>query len=157
MLDILICRIVDPRTDEKEEIDLPVLRLTPEPVMPPDTPAGDSNLASPSTPTSSPSKDSLAAKDRSSSSHPLHPSSPNAIGKALSTVSGVRAPLTHTNSMNTLPAYGVDVETENELSEVVQGVDMWGMDMFRVRDLSDGHPLLTIFYTILKVSLFLSL
>lgn len=64
---------------------------------------------------------------------------------------GVRPNLTHTNSLAKLPTYGLEVQKEKELDEVAKGVDWWGMDMFLVRELSNGHPLLTIFYTILKV------
>lgn len=73
------------------------------------------------------------------------------IGQSVSQVIGVKPTLTHTNSLAKLPTYGVDMEKEEELSEVAKGVDLWGMDMFLVRELSNGHPLLTIFYTILRV------
>lgn len=59
--------------------------------------------------------------------------------------------MTHTNSLAKLPTYGLEVQKEKELDEVAKSVDWWGMDMFLVRELSNGHPLLTIFYTILKV------
>ena len=156
MLDIVVPLILRSTTDEKEEIDLPVLRLTPEPVMPDATLAvthesSSAGLPAPgATAAHLPSKDA-ASKDKVASQH-QQPSSPNAIGQSLSQVSGVRPTLTHTNSMSKLPTYGVDVERENELNDVAKGIDLWGMDMFLVRELSNGHPLLTIFYTILKVS-----
>ena len=151
MFDIIIPLVLW-NIDEKEEIDLPVLRLTPEPVMPdPMTFGSDAcpSLASPTSPVSSPSKESKPKEK----AQPQQPSSPSVIGQSMSQIVGIRPPLTHTNSLAKLPTYGVVVEDEEQLCQVAKGIDLWGMDMFLVRELSNGHPLLTIFYTILKVSI----
>lgn len=140
--------------DEKEEIDLPVLRLTPEPMTPDPSYFGtEASPCTPTSPVSSPSKESTP-KDQSSksSSYPHQPSSPSVIGQSVSQITGIKPVLTHTNSLAKLPKYGVEMEKEEEVTEIVKNIDRWGMDMMRVRELSNGHPLLTIVYTILRVS-----
>lgn len=101
-------------------------------------------LQSPASPASSPSKELSPKPDSQQTATCV-------IGSSLSQVTGVKPPLTHTESLTKLPTFGVETEQEKELSEVAEGIDHWGMDMFIVRDLSNGHPLLTVFYTILKV------
>lgn len=53
---------------------------------------------------------------------------------------------------NTVPIYGVKVDNENELSEIMKDIDYWGMNIFQVRQCTSGYPLTAVFYTILRVS-----
>jgi len=131
--------------DEKEEIDLPILKLTPEPPVP-DQPPSLSAIQDRDKPSSASSKGpSKAAEQRKQTSSSIHKEC-----TVLSSVPGIKPPLTHTNSLTKLPKYGVETSQELELGEVMNCIDHWGLDMFRVRELSNGHPLVSVFYTILK-------
>lgn len=47
---------------------------------------------------------------------------------------------------------GLEVEHEEELDELFEdSLDVWGLDVFRVEELSSGHPLVTIVYSIFEV------
>lgn len=52
-----------------------------------------------------------------------------------------------------VPIYGVKVENEKELAEIMKDIDYWGMNIFQVRECTDGYPLTAVFYTILRVSI----
>jgi len=153
--------------DEKEEIDLPILKLTPEPPSEPlevttgsisststyttsyARPRGDTLLSS----SSSVSSTSTAIPEQQVPHHQQFQQQKSSL--ILGQVSrGIRPPLTHTNSLSQLPKYGVELkkEEESKLEQVMKDIDLWGMDMFNIRELSSGHPLLSVFYTILKVS-----
>ena len=49
--------------------------------------------------------------------------------------------------------FGLEIEHEEELDELLgESLDVWGLDVFRVEELSSGHPLVTIVYSIFEVS-----
>ena len=60
------------------------------------------------------------------------------------------------NGVQTLCKYGIQIEKQEELEEFLnENIDLWGMDVFRLEELSSNHPLTTIFYSIFKVKPFL--
>ena len=81
-----------------------------------------------------------------------HKGKARAAGAQMSQISGVKKPLTHTNSLTKLPKYGIETPHEVELGKLLEDVDKWGLDIFRVNDLSCNHPLTTVMYRILRVS-----
>ncbi|XP_076371691.1 3',5'-cyclic-AMP phosphodiesterase 4C-like isoform X3 [Tachypleus tridentatus] len=69
-------------------------------------------------------------------------------GQTMSQISGVKKPLCHTNSLTKLPKYGVETSHEDELGQELEHVDKWGIDIFRITDLSNNRPLTAVTYTI---------
>lgn len=68
----------------------------------------------------------------------------------MSQISGVnRKPLCHTNSFTgeRLPIYGVETPFEDDLGKCIAEIDRWGIDMFRIGELSNGRPLTCVAYT----------
>ncbi|XP_065571746.1 3',5'-cyclic-AMP phosphodiesterase, isoforms N/G-like isoform X3 [Artemia franciscana] len=70
----------------------------------------------------------------------------------MSQICGARKPLTHANSLtsDSVPKYGVETNHEKELHEIFRGLDRWGMDIFKVSELTDNRPLTAVAYTIFK-------
>ena len=75
-------------------------------------------------------------------------------GQVMSTIKGVgNKPLQHTNSVTTLPSptkvpkYGVVTTNEEELSLYLDH-SRWGINVFRIADLSDSRPLTAVTYTV---------
>lgn len=71
----------------------------------------------------------------------------------MSQISGVKKPLSHTNSLTKLPKYGVETVLEEDLGKLLQDVDKWGLDMFKLCEYSVNHPLTAVTYRIFRVSL----
>uniref|UniRef100_T1INE9 Phosphodiesterase n=1 Tax=Strigamia maritima TaxID=126957 RepID=T1INE9_STRMM len=71
---------------------------------------------------------------------------------AMSQITGVKKPLTHTNSFTgqQVPKYGVDTTEEEALGKLLEDTDRWGMDIFRVRDCTNRRPLTAIAYSVFK-------
>ncbi|XP_033196544.1 phosphodiesterase dunce isoform X5 [Bombus vancouverensis nearcticus] len=71
---------------------------------------------------------------------------------SMSHISGVKRPLTHTNSFTgeRVPLHGVETPHEEELGEALLSINTWGIDIFRLGDLSNNRPLTCITYTIFK-------
>uniref|UniRef100_A0A6B0VFQ7 Phosphodiesterase n=2 Tax=Ixodes ricinus TaxID=34613 RepID=A0A6B0VFQ7_IXORI len=69
---------------------------------------------------------------------------------AMSQITGIRRSLCHTNSLTTLPKYGVETAREQELGLVLQDLDRWGCNIFKVAEYSNGKPLTAVMYTIFK-------
>ncbi|XP_077499219.1 phosphodiesterase dunce isoform X5 [Amblyomma americanum] len=69
---------------------------------------------------------------------------------AMSQISGIRRSLHHTNSLTTLPKYGVETPREQELGLALQDLDRWGCNIFKVAEYSGGKPLTAVTYTIFK-------
>ncbi|XP_018571039.1 cAMP-specific 3',5'-cyclic phosphodiesterase, isoforms N/G isoform X2 [Anoplophora glabripennis] len=68
----------------------------------------------------------------------------------MSQISGVnRKPLCHTNSFTgeKLPLHGVETPYEDELGKCLMVIDHWGIDIFRIGELSNGRPLTCVAYT----------
>jgi hypothetical protein len=74
------------------------------------------------------------------------------VGQSMSQISGVKKPLSHTNSLTKLPKYGVETPREEDLGIIIDDMDHWGLDMFKVCELSSGHPLTVMVYSIFRVS-----
>ncbi|XP_074110213.1 phosphodiesterase dunce isoform X3 [Cotesia typhae] len=68
---------------------------------------------------------------------------------AMSHISGVKRPLTHTNSFTgeRVPVHGVETPYDEELGKVLSEVDKWGIDIFRIAELSNNRPLTCVAYT----------
>nr|XP_036222179.1 cAMP-specific 3',5'-cyclic phosphodiesterase isoform X2 [Bactrocera oleae] len=73
-------------------------------------------------------------------------------GPPMSQISGVKRPLSHTNSFTgeRLPTFGVETVHENALGTLLGDVDMWGIDIFKIGDLSANRPLTCVAYTIFQ-------
>ncbi|KAG7212440.1 hypothetical protein KM043_012755 [Ampulex compressa] len=68
---------------------------------------------------------------------------------AMSHISGVKRPLTHTNSFTgeRVPLHGVETPHEEELGKLLSDIDKWGIDIFRIGELSNNRPLTCVAYT----------
>ncbi|XP_034946825.1 cAMP-specific 3',5'-cyclic phosphodiesterase isoform X4 [Chelonus insularis] len=68
---------------------------------------------------------------------------------AMSHISGVKRPLTHTNSFTgeRVPLHGVETPHEEELGKLLSDIDKWGIDIFRIAELSNNRPLTCVAYT----------
>nr|XP_053631266.1 cAMP-specific 3',5'-cyclic phosphodiesterase-like [Cherax quadricarinatus] len=69
---------------------------------------------------------------------------------SMSHIQGVKKPLLHANSFTgeRLPKYGVDTHHEEELGKILEDIDKWGIDIYRISELSNRKPLTAITYTI---------
>lgn len=122
--------------DEQEELDLPFLR--------PEDPAQSVQMAHVVTTSNLPTD---------SQQHEYRPGQRKTLpGQTMSHISGVKKSLAHTNSLTHLPKYGIETSQEDILGKVLEGIDMWGLDVFQVSEYSNGHPLTVVMYTIFKVS-----
>ncbi|KAF0774181.1 cAMP-specific 3',5'-cyclic phosphodiesterase isoform X1 [Aphis craccivora] len=72
----------------------------------------------------------------------------------MSHISGVKRALSHTNSFagERLPKFGVDTPKEEELGHTLAEIDKWGIDIFRIADLTNNRPLTAIAYTVFQVT-----
>lgn len=117
--------------DKEGEYDIPALKVTCE---------GEESTASPTLATAA-----------SPGPKPESPAS------AMSTVPGIKTrrgpgPNHHPPiSQNQLPSFGLSVppEKEEELAQLMDSLDLWGLDLFQVADLSGGHPLVVTAYQVL--------
>ncbi|XP_055712683.1 cAMP-specific 3',5'-cyclic phosphodiesterase isoform X2 [Phlebotomus papatasi] len=84
-----------------------------------------------------------------SASHPRS-RSPRFGGPPMSQISGVRRPLSHTNSFTgeRLPTFGVETPHEAQLGTLLGDLDTWGIDIFRIGDLSCNRPLTCVAYSV---------
>ncbi|XP_055384880.1 cAMP-specific 3',5'-cyclic phosphodiesterase isoform X4 [Condylostylus longicornis] len=73
-------------------------------------------------------------------------------GPPMSQISGVKRPLSHTNSFTgeRLPTFGVETPHENALGTLLGELDTWGIDIFKIGDLSSSRPLTCVAYTIFQ-------
>lgn len=81
--------------------------------------------------------------------------SPRFGGPPMSQISGVTRPLlSHTNSFTgeRLPTFGVDTPHENALGTLLGDIDTWGIDIFKISELSLLRPLTSVAYTVFQVS-----
>ncbi|XP_039436278.1 cAMP-specific 3',5'-cyclic phosphodiesterase-like isoform X2 [Culex pipiens pallens] len=78
--------------------------------------------------------------------------SPRSMGERMSQISGFKRPLMHTNSFTSdrLPMYGVDTPHESQLGQVLNIVDTWGIDIFKIETLSNNRPLTCIAFAIFQ-------
>lgn len=61
--------------------------------------------------------------------------------------------LEHTNSLNELPEFGIETDHEEELAQLMDQIDVWGLDIFEVHSFSHQHSLTAVMYKIFKVRL----
>lgn len=72
----------------------------------------------------------------------------------MSQISGVKR-LHHTSSFSggITPRFGVESNKEKELEEYMNNLDKWGIDIFKIAELTEYRPLTAVTYTILQVLL----
>ena len=86
--------------------------------------------------------------------------SPRFGGPPMSQISGVSRPLlSHTNSFTgeRLPTFGVETPNENALGTLLGDIDTWGIDIFKISELSCLRPLTCVAYTVFQVKKTLTL
>ncbi|XP_052857157.1 cAMP-specific 3',5'-cyclic phosphodiesterase, isoforms N/G isoform X1 [Drosophila gunungcola] len=73
-------------------------------------------------------------------------------GPPMSQISGVKRPLSHTNSFTgeRLPTFGVETPRENELGTLLGELDTWGIQIFSIGEFSVNRPLTSVAYTIFQ-------
>ncbi|CAH3174151.1 unnamed protein product [Porites evermanni] len=70
--------------------------------------------------------------------------------RSRSMVNGVRK-LTRLHSFSgSVPRFGVEVSNEGELAKILEEINKWTFDVFKLHDITQGHPLLAVTYTILQ-------
>ncbi|KAH9517710.1 hypothetical protein DERF_008351 [Dermatophagoides farinae] len=151
--------------DKQEELDLPILQL--EESSKQGSLAISSGSSSNTTAVASPADNAAAAATTttttstdimkispppSSSSSAIQPlSGKNSPARTMSHISGVRkSTLTHANSLTKTPRFGIEAANEEELSRIFSDMDKWGIDLFKVSEYSNHHPLTTVMYTIFR-------
>jgi cAMP-specific phosphodiesterase 4 len=76
-------------------------------------------------------------------------------GPPMSQISGFKKPLQHKNSFTSdrLPRFGVETTPANEagLGAMLNDIDVWGIDIFKIRSLSSNRPLTCIAYSVFQV------
>lgn len=85
----------------------------------------------------------------SHSSNPQKARSP----RTMSQISGFKRPLMHTNSFTSdrLPVYGVETPHEATLGAMLNDINTWGIDIFKIGTLSCNRPLTCVAYQIFQV------
>ena len=79
-------------------------------------------------------------------------------GRVMSTIrTGGNKALTHTNSLNTglsqgvrVPRHGVVTSHEEELGQCLDNIQVWGIDVFRIGELSSNRPLTAVTYRVFQ-------
>ncbi|XP_050533055.1 cAMP-specific 3',5'-cyclic phosphodiesterase isoform X3 [Daktulosphaira vitifoliae] len=126
--------------DKQQELDIPSLRL-------------DENQQDEARPTKAITSSSSSGATTSSQSG-AQPKKKDIKSKVtpMSHISGVKRALSHTNSFTgeRLPKFGVDTMKEEELGSTLAEIDKWGIDIFRISDLSNNRPLTAIAYTVFQ-------
>lgn len=79
----------------------------------------------------------------------------NRSPRTMSQISGFKRPLMHTNSFTSdrLPLYGVETAHEVTLGAMLNDVNTWGIDIFKIGLMSCNRPLTCIAYQIFQVRL----
>ncbi|EDW72197.2 uncharacterized protein Dwil_GK10356, isoform C [Drosophila willistoni] len=117
--------------DKQQEFDLPSLRVDDNP---------EHAIAN------------AAANSAQQQQQQQYPRSRSPRGPPMSQISGVKRPLSHTNSFTgeRLPTFGVETPRENELGTLLGELDTWGIEIFKIGDLSCNRPLTCVAYTIFQ-------
>lgn len=73
--------------------------------------------------------------------------------RTMSQISGFKRPLMHTNSFTSdrLPVYGVETPHEATLGAMLNDINTWGIDIFKIGTLSCNRPLTCVAYQIFQV------
>ncbi|KAL4236995.1 hypothetical protein ACF0H5_005379 [Mactra antiquata] len=70
--------------------------------------------------------------------------------RPMTQITGVRK-LKHTNSFTgQVPKYGVDTPHKDELGKLLNDIDKWGVDMFKIAEYSNKRPLTCVTYKIFQ-------
>jgi len=85
--------------------------------------------------------------EHSSQAYPPVDTTTSSVASSMSKILGVKPPL-EVSFEDTLPRFGIETPHEEELAKVLEDVDKWGIDLYRINDLSLKQPLTTITYTI---------
>ncbi|XP_058977809.1 cAMP-specific 3',5'-cyclic phosphodiesterase isoform X2 [Musca domestica] len=111
--------------DKQQEFDLPSMRLE---------------------------DNTVTAHEHSAITGPNQQRSRSPRGPPMSQISGVKRPLSHTNSFTgeRLPTYGVETSHESALGTQLAELDTWGIDIFKIGDLSNNRPLTCVAYTVFQ-------
>lgn len=120
---IFLCSLFKHFVDKQQEFDLPSLRID------------ENDIAQLN-----------AQKNRSRSPR---------FGPPMSQISGVSRPLlSHTNSFTgeRMPTFGVETVHESVLATFLSEIDTWGIDIFKISELSLHRPLTCIAYTVFQVT-----
>jgi len=75
--------------------------------------------------------------------------------RTMSQISGFKRPLMHTNSFTSdrLPIYGVETPHEATLGAMLNDINTWGIDIFKIGTLSCNRPLTSVAYQIFQVNI----
>ncbi|XP_046635525.1 cAMP-specific 3',5'-cyclic phosphodiesterase-like isoform X6 [Daphnia pulicaria] len=150
--------------DKQQELDLPSLRVDDSetekarlsasgPRKSKDGGKDGFTLGGSVTSSSSSSGTVVALSAKSGATPASSSASSSHVGRAMSHISGVKRPLSHSNSVTTsekVAKYGVDTANEHELGKFLDEVDRWGIDIFRIAELSSNRPLTAVTYAIFK-------
>lgn len=73
--------------------------------------------------------------------------------RTMTQITGFKRPLMHTNSFTSdrLPVYGVETVHEATLGAMLNDVNTWGIDIFKIGSLSCNRPLTCVAYQIFQV------
>ncbi|GFQ91880.1 hypothetical protein TNCT_555961 [Trichonephila clavata] len=96
--------------------------------------------------------DTLKEEDEETEDVPVAPlpKSKGRAGQAMSRISGIKKTVCHSNSFSVLPKYGIETPREDELGSLLEEVDKWGVDIFRISECSNSHPLTAVAYKIFR-------
>ncbi|KAJ6224787.1 hypothetical protein RDWZM_003332, partial [Blomia tropicalis] len=134
--------------DKQEELELPILQFEENTKQ---SPAAISSGSSTGLAMPSPMTEVVERNNNNTSSSIQALAGKTSPARAMSHISGVRKPtLTHTNSLTKMPRFGVETGCEDELSKIFDDIDKWGIDLFKVSEYSNRHPLTAIMYTIFR-------
>ncbi|KAK3791758.1 hypothetical protein RRG08_028906 [Elysia crispata] len=82
--------------------------------------------------------------------HPVKERTVEGKSRPMCQISGLRK-LRHANSFTGIvPAHGVETTHKEELTKVLNDVDTWGVDLFKIDEYSNSRPLTCVTYTIMQ-------
>ncbi|KPM02240.1 calcium/calmodulin-dependent 3',5'-cyclic nucleotide phosphodiesterase 1C-like protein [Sarcoptes scabiei] len=150
--------------DKPEELDLPILQCEENTKQVPmgissgsssNTTAlaspADQDTKSPSSATVTSSTATIVAVPGQTSTSSLSGNNKSSPARTMSQISGVRKPtLTHADSLTKMPRFGIKTPHEEELAKLFMEMDHWGIDLFKVSEYSNKHPLTSVMYTIFR-------
>ncbi|KAH8408899.1 hypothetical protein KR009_003575 [Drosophila setifemur] len=137
--------------DKQQEFDLPSLRVDENPeVAAANAAANAASAASAAAAAASSNQQGGAGGGAAGGAGAGGRRSPR--GPPMSQISGVKRPLSHTNSFTgeRLPTFGVETPKENELGTLLGELDTWGIQIFNIGEFSVNRPLTCVAYTIFQ-------
>jgi len=149
--------------DKQQEVDIATLRVA-QTDNSSISPGGERNrkdagtsggLASTPTTAQAASSASMLGQDRirPSAAHNKSENHAQDASESMSQISGFRRSLSHANSLpggESVPKFGVSTEKETELAEILDQSNNWGMDIFKVGELTSGKALTAIAFSIFQ-------